>query len=119
MPSPRAQAPKPTILRDHAMVPRLGQPGRTYSDTDATGVTVEITADAKGIVRPTSAREVRLADLYRLPAAPGLYAWQRRPGEAVQVATIAAPTLTTAAEQLGVVDETTDTDEAGDAGVED
>lgn len=116
----KAQADKPKILQQHSMVPRLGEPGRTYAETDATGITVEITADARGIVRPGSTREVRVADLYKLPAAPGVYAFQRRPGEAVQVATIAAPSLTTAAEQLGLdPDDTTDTDDAGDAGAED
>lgn len=120
MPSKPAAAPtraRPMILTQHAMVPRLGEPRRTYADTDATGVTVEITADAQGIVRPSSPREVRIADLFKLPTAPGTYAFQRRPGEAVQVATIEAPNLTTAAEQLGIDPDSTD--DTGDAGTED
>jgi hypothetical protein len=91
----------------HAAVPRQAQPGQVLETTDARGVRRAITADANGIVWPTSAADVELADVYRLPA---LTSW-------------GSPDEATADAETDEADEATadaETDDTGaDAGQED
>jgi len=53
----------------HSAVPRVGDPGRVYSVTDARGVTRSIRADANGRVWPLSPEDVQLADVNGLKVA--------------------------------------------------
>lgn len=63
-----AAASAPWTPPFHAAVPRQAQPGQVLSLTDARGVTRSITADADGVIWPTSPADVELADQHRLPA---------------------------------------------------
>jgi hypothetical protein len=71
----------PEILPHHAMVPRRGKPGQMYEMRNALDLSVVVIADKDGIIRPHSAAEVQCCDAHKLPAAPGSYAFEPRPGE--------------------------------------
>jgi hypothetical protein len=49
------------------MALRRGQPGASYTVTDARGLVTEIRANEDGVVRPTSGEQVRVADANNLP----------------------------------------------------
>lgn len=55
---------------DHAMAPRRARPDQVLSVVDARDVTLTLTADEAGIVRPVTVEDVRLADLFGLPVIP-------------------------------------------------
>jgi hypothetical protein len=71
----------PEILPHHSMVPRYGKPGATYEIRNALDISVVVTADKDGIIRPRGAAEVQCCDAHKLPAAPGQYVSEPRPGE--------------------------------------
>lgn len=60
-------APATDPAQHHAMAPRRGEPGVTYEETDARGITRQVRADADGIVRPETLDDVHVADVNGLP----------------------------------------------------
>lgn len=88
----RSRAPEaPEQITYHAAVPRLGDPGRTYTLRNALGVVATLTADDAGVVRPQTMADVQLCDAERMPAAPGTYSWQERRGAPIETGTFEAP----------------------------
>lgn len=65
--APVAAAPILSPDAPHWQVPRLAEPGQVFSETDARGQTVTVTADARGVVIPASVAQNALID--RLPVA--------------------------------------------------
>lgn len=76
-----AVAAAPEILPHHAMVPRYGKPGTSYEVRNALDLSIVVTADREGVIRPRTTAEVQVCDAYKLPALPGQYVSEPRPGE--------------------------------------
>lgn len=69
-------------MSTEAYPPRRSRPGTRYGWTDAAGRQQELAADDEGVVRPSSAEEVRVLDGYGLPVARKAQAEDKAEAEA-------------------------------------